>query len=193
MTALVDIVFIVLFATLVSSVGLVRAPDETAVPETVSEETAPAETVSEQTVPAVPAAPASHDALRERALDQLSRALSGRRGHFVRVSQSGQVTAIETESAGGIERRSMAVPLVARVADPDVVLEYLGDRSADLRLCALVARELGLDNLEDELVIVVPEAALAELPLALARGLLSDVDRCRAQQGIAVLVGPDEG
>lgn len=207
MTSLVDVLFVVVFASLVSSVGLVRptseSPAEKPAPEPATSASlapstarprssaAPA-TPPSSAAPPGPKLPAKAEDLRERAIDRLSRTLGERRAHFLRVSREGQVTAIESESTEGLEHKSVAVPLLARVTDPDIVLEYLGDRSPELRLCALVARELGLETLERELVIVAPDVPLRELPLALARGLVSDVERCGAQDGLAVLISPEE-
>ena len=44
-----------------------------------------------------------------------------------------------------------------------------------------------------ELLVIAPDRPPAELPHALIRGLLRDVDRCHSEQnGIAVLVEPTE-
>lgn len=206
MTSLVDVLFVVVFASLVSSVGMVRPTSEEDVPAAPSAaapsaaaaapsaaaipSAAPAPSVSTRPIPKPPPDAAR---LRERAIESLSRTLGARRAHFVRVSAEGQVTAIESEGADGLERKSVTVPLLARVTDPDVVLEYLGDRSPELRICALMLRELGVDSLERELVIIAPDVPLTDLPLALARGLVADVARCSANQGLAVLVSPEQG
>ncbi len=217
MTSLVDVLFVVVFASLVSTVGMVRRADETtpdtaraALPTTTAPSgrasnaasalpppppSAPPSAAGESAASVEPrarAVPEEAARLRDRALAQLTRALAKRRAHFVRITSNGQVVAIESEGGAGLERRAVAVPLVARVADPDVVLEYLGDRSAELRLCAVLVRELGVDDLEEELVIIAPEAPLGELPVALASGLVRDVERCATQRGLAVLVGPDD-
>jgi hypothetical protein len=203
MTSLIDVLFILLFAALVSSVDRTRA--RAAEPEPVTSASArPAGSASASppgpaasgpspsATASAPAVPASSAPLRARAVGALARLLSERRAHYVRVSAEGILTAIESEGAGEIVQRDMAVPLLARVADPDVVLEYLGDRNADLRICSLVLRETGGPDLRRDLIVILPERSLATLPLALARGLVSDVERCSVQQGLAVVVDPEQ-
>jgi hypothetical protein len=77
------------------------------------------------------------------------------------------------------------------VPDPDVVLVYLGDRHDGPHLCSLLRLHLGASDLSETLIIVAPDAPLADLPVALARGLQRDAERCLAdQRGVAVIVDP---
>jgi hypothetical protein len=90
------------------------------------------------------------------------------------------------------------VPLLADSRDPDVEVAYLGDRSAELRVCRIAAVHLRLPDLARHLVILVPDRPNAELKriagsAALLAGLERDVARCFIEQrGIAALLDPSE-
>ena len=91
-----------------------------------------------------------------------------------------------------VRRTPLDVPLLEHSPDPDIGLAYLGDRSAELRLCRLVALHLQLADLSNHLVIIAPDARGADLPHALYTGLRRDVERCQSEQhGLAVVVEPD--
>ena len=65
------------------------------------------------------------------------------------------------------------------------------DRAAELRVCRLIAIQLGAPDLASYLVIIAPDKHLPDLPHALYEGLRRDIDRCLAdQQALAVLVDP---
>ena len=103
----------------------------------------------------------------------------------LRISGAGTATALE---AGG-RTETLDVPLVAQSRDPDVALEYQGDRSGELRACRIIALHLGVSDLAHHVVIFALDRRLAELPHALYEGLHRDVDRCLAEQhGLAVIV-----
>jgi hypothetical protein len=92
----------------------------------------------------------------------------------------------------GEQKRPLDVPLLEHDPDPEVAMAYLGDRSAELRICRLVALHLQLDDLANHLVIIAPDARGADLPHALYTGLRRDVERCQLEQrGLAVVVEPD--
>ena len=83
------------------------------------------------------------------------------------------------------------LPLVEHSADPDIAIAYLGNRSAELRVCRQLALHLGVTDLAPYLVIFAPDAPRADLPHALHEGLRQDVDRCQLEQhGLAVIVEP---
>ncbi|HLL21878.1 MAG TPA: hypothetical protein VK427_07095, partial [Kofleriaceae bacterium] len=97
------------------------------------------------------------------------------------------VTALEL----GTDKRALDVPLVEHSADPDAALAYLGDRSAELRVCRIVAVHLGVADLSKHLVIIAPTVRLPDLVRALHRGLHEDLLRCADQRGIATIVAPN--
>jgi hypothetical protein len=132
-----------------------------------------------------PQPPPDLAALKTQAIAMIDKSLADRRPVVARVSAAGSLIAIEGD--GG--KRTVDVPLLEEVRDPDVMVAYLGDRSADLRLCAQIALRLGVQDLAAYLVIVAPERPLADLPHALYDGLRRDAERCLVEQrGIAAVV-----
>jgi hypothetical protein len=162
LTSLFDVLFIVIFAALIRAAAAEHAAAEAAKPKPTPE----------------PLDPAS---LRARAIAQIGT----RPALVVRVSAAGTITAVETEGAN----IPLDVPLLEHSPDPDVALAYLGDRSAELRVCRVAALHAGVPDVRRFLVIVAPARALADLPHALYEGLQRDIERC---DGLAVIVEPTE-
>lgn len=159
LTSLFDVLFIVIFAALIRAAAVQQAAAEPA--------------------PLPPPEPLDPASLHARALVELG----ARPAVVVRVSAAGTVTAIEADG----QTTQLDVPLLEHVADPDVAVAYLGDRSLELRMCRIAALHLGVAELASYLVIVAPAARLADLPHALYDGLHRDLDRCA---GLAVIVEP---
>jgi hypothetical protein len=167
LTSLFDVLFIVIFAALIRAAAAEHAAAEAAKPPPLPEPK--------------PLDPAS---LQARA----AAALATRPPVIVRVSAAGTITALEVDG----KTTPLDVPLLEHSPDPDVAIAYLGERSAELRVCRVVALHVAAADLARYLVIVAPERALADLPHALYEGLRRDVDRCMAEQrGLAVIVEPD--
>ena len=167
LTSLFDVLFIVIFAALIRAAAVQQA----------AAQPPPA--------PKPPPRPMDPRSLQARALVDLDRQLAERPAVVVRVTAAGTIAAIE--SAG--KTIALDAPLLEH--DPQVKESYLPDRSAELRVCRVVALHLGVDDLAKVLVIVAPDRALADLPHALFDGLHRDVDRCLVEQrGIAAIVGP---
>ena len=172
LTSLFDVLFIVIFAALIRAAAVEKAAAQAAVPP-----------------PPKPLPPPVHLAnqqLQAAALADLGKQLAARPYVVVRVS-AGAVKALEINA----EVTLLDTPLLEHSPDPDVVTSYLGDRSAELRICRIVAVHLGVADLADHLVIIAPDKHLPDLPHALYEGLRRDIDRCLAdQQALAVLVDP---
>ncbi len=177
LTSLLDVLFIIVF------LALIRAA---ATSQQLAAQAAPAPPPPSEPV-APPVITPDVAALRARALANVKADLDGRSALVVRVAADGTLEAIEVDGA----RRALDVPLLEHSPDPDAALAYLGDRSAELRACRIVAVHLGLPDLTKHLVIIAPTVALAELPRALHRGLHDDLLRCLADQhGLATIVDP---
>jgi len=173
LTSLFDVLFIVIFAALIRAAAAEQSAAEAAKPRP-----APAP------VAVTPLAPT---ALQARALEQLDAELAARPTIVVRISAAGQLRAIET--AGKVI--PLDLPLVEHSPDPDVALAYLGDRSAELRLCRQVALHLAATDLAAQLVIFAPDAPRSELPHRLPEGRRQAVDRSQLEQrGLAVILEP---
>jgi hypothetical protein len=197
MTSLADVMFILVFASLIYSAGLERraAQAEAAPPEPVMgvAEAAASAAIAAAREAEDPSVRASREAeeLRQAALAQLMTGLEGRGPVVVRVGRDGQLRALEHRRAGRVTSIPLGLPLVERVPDPDVALSYLGDRQDGLRLCSLLRLHLGATDLSDALVIVAPDVPVDQLSVALARGLQRDTERCLSdQRGVAVIVDP---
>ena len=169
LTSLFDVMFIVVFVALIRAAAAQSA----------------AQPAPKPIVPAPPAPPAHVAALRAAALANLNADLAGRTAVVVRVTAEGTIDALEL----GADKRVLDVPLLEHSADPDAAIAYLGDRSAELRVCRIVAVHLGVPDLAKHLVIISPAVPLADLKRALHRGLHEDLLRCLADQhGIATIV-----
>jgi hypothetical protein len=157
LTSLFDVLFIIIFAVLIRAASAEKAAEPPPAPP--------------------PPAPVKLDpkSLQVRAADQLA----SRPMAIVRVSTAGTITAIERGGSKG----PIDLPLLEHSADPDVGLAYLGDRSAEMRVCR-IAQLHGAD-LAHDIVVIAPERPLADLPHALVDGLHADIDRCG---GLAVIV-----
>lgn len=170
LTSLFDVLFIVIFAALIRAAASQQA---SAQPPAPPPKPAPK-----------PLDPAS---LHARAVTQVDRDLAARDTVILRISTAGTVTALEHEHA----ITPLDTPLLEQSKDPDVALTYLGERSAELRLCRIAQLHLGTTDLAQQLVIFAPASALADLPHALYDGLRRDVERCLIEQhGLAVVVEP---
>jgi hypothetical protein len=170
LTSLFDVLFIVVFAALIRATAAEHAAQPPPAP-----------------APLPPAPPPAVAALRRRALANLDADLGSRTPLVIRISRTGTIDALEA----GDRHLPIDAPLLEHSPDPDVALAYLGDRSADLRICRIAALHLGTTELSRYLVIIAPALTLAELPAALFNGLHRDLDRCLTEQhALATLVDP---
>ena len=199
MTSLADVMFILVFATLVYSAGLeqkareaaARPPVPVKVPANLPARVpTPRALAAERVDPAVRAA-RDAEALRHAALAQVMTGLEGRSPVVARVGRDGQLRSLERTRAGRVVATPLGLPLVERVPNRDTALIYLGERRDGPSLCSLLRLYLGAHDLADTLVIVAPEVPLAQLSVALADGLERDAERCLSdQRGVAVIVDP---
>lgn len=187
LTSLFDVLFIVVF------VALIRAA---AAQQEVARLTAPP-----PPKPAPPAPPAAVAALRVKALEGLEQNLAERTPLVVRLAvqvdgDRSRVTIAALEHEG--QTLPLDVPLLTDSRDPDAEVVYLGDTSAELRVCRIAAVHLRLTDLSRHLVILVPDRSHAELKHvpgseALLQGLQKDIGRCFVdQRGVASLIDPAE-
>jgi len=189
MTSLADVMFVLVFASLIYSAGL----EEKAREAEAAALSPPPELqmwAPEIFDPGASAARGTEE-LRQAALSKLMLGLEGRSPVVARVGRDGQLRELERQRDGRAVSTALGLPLVERVPDPDVALIYLGDRHDGPSLCNLVRLHLGAADLSDALIIVAPDVPLDRLSVALARGLQRDAERCLAdQRGIAVIVDP---
>lgn len=168
LTSLFDVLFIVIFAALIRAAAVQAA-------------------AKPKPVPAAPPVKLDPSSLRARALADLGQQLAAKPTVIVRVSPAGTIDAIEADG----KTLAADTPLLEHSTDPDVVVSYLGDRAADLRVCRIAALTLGGLDLSHYLVIVAPARRLVDLPHALFEGLHRDLDHCLLEQhAIAALVDP---
>ncbi len=171
LTSLFDVLFIVVFAALIRAAAALHAAAHPPAPPR----------------PSAPAIPPAVAALRQRALADLDAQLASRTALVVRITKDGTIDALDVDG----KHLALDAPLLEHSPDPDIVLAYLGDRSAELRVCRIAALHLGAAELSRYLVIFAPALPLADLPHALFDGLHRDLDRCLTEQhGLAALVDP---
>jgi hypothetical protein len=198
---LLDVLFILVFASLARAAAVTEQRDAARVDDaadTAPPDAAPPDAAQPDAAPAggapadgAPVPQRDRIELHEEALRQLAAVFAELRPVIVRISADGDVMAIEVGTAAAADDRAVKVPLLEKASDPDVGLSYLGDRSVDLRVCNIARRHLDRGDLAGVLVILAPEAPLAELRVALALGLERDRERCnRDTGGVAILVDP---
>lgn len=216
LTSLMDVLFILVFASLAQAAGTVHAaraaaatqpariPADAGAPDAGSARAAadarspiPADATRRAGMLASGATDGGGDTiadtdarLRQRAIAELQRSLRDRNAIIARIAKTGMLTSIDVDENGETQRVHVGVPLIERVADPDVGTAYLGDRAPELRLCAIVRAQLERPDLGGDLVVIVPDVPLADLTVALVRGLRQDEERCMTDNGIGVLVDP---
>ena len=188
LTSLFDVLFIVVFVALIRAAAAQHEVDRLTPPP------APPK-------PAPPMPPPDVVALRVKALANLDRDLAGRTPLVVRISTHAERDRVKsTISSLELEGRRLPldVPLLTDSRDPDVEAEYLGDRSAEQRVCRIAAVQLQLADLARHLVIIVLDRPHADLKRlfdsdTLFGGLERDVARCFIEQrGIAAFIDPAE-
>ncbi len=193
LTSLLDVMFILVFASLIHSAALEKKHSEAATIPKPAPVPVTKPAVQAPTAPVDPAVQAARDAeaLRRAAVAQLVTGLEGRSPVVARIGRDGVLRALDRVSDGRVVTAPLGLPLVERVPDPDVGLVYLGERPDGPHLCSLLRLHLGARDLSDTMIIVAPDVPLAQLSVALARGLQRDAERCLAdQRGIAVIVDP---
>jgi hypothetical protein len=180
LTSLFDVLFIVVFASLIRAAAVQHAAEHPVAPPAV---------------PSAPVTPPAVAALRQHALAAIDAELAARTPLVVRIATAARPDDVGRYTIDALEvdgkRIALGAPLLEHDPDPDVVVSYLGDRSTELRICRIAALHLGAAELSRYLVIIAPVLPLADLPHALFAGLHRDVDRCATEQhGLAVLVDP---
>lgn len=176
LTSLFDVLFIVIFAALIRAAALQQQVAAAAAPPPPKPQPPPVKLANAQ--------------LQAVALADLGKQLAARPYVVVRVAATGTLTSLEI----GDKVTTLDTPLLEHSPDPDVAIAYLGDRAAELRVCRVIAVQLGVPDLAKYLVIFAPDKHLEDLPHALYEGLRRDIDRCLAdQQALAVLVDPTIG
>lgn len=173
LTSLFDVLFIVIFAALIRAAAVQQA--------------AAAKPVTPPPPPPPPPVKLESSALQARALADLDKQLAARPTIILRISDAGSLSAIEAAGT----TLPLDTPLLEHSPDPDIALAYLGDRSAELRVCRVAAVHLNLPDLSRYLVILAPAQHLVDMPHALYEGLQRDVERCLFEQKcLAVIVDP---
>lgn len=183
LTSLLDVLFILVFASLIYSASLEASQKKKEAEPTKAEPPAVALTPGQVAI--------DPERLRKVAVAEILAGLESRQAVVARVGPDGRLRQLERRQDGKPLVTPVELPLVERVPDPDVNLVYLGERSPDLRLCSLVRLQLGAADLADTMVIVALDVPLEQMSVALARGLKRDADRCTGdQRGVAVLLDP---
>lgn len=219
LTALIDVLFILLFATLVQARYSVErqvrehtdAAADAAVPDALPlADAMPADApVADAGVPSDAVAPSDAGArgapdapaYRHRA-QQLSAlvasAVHGRDAFAVEVNAAGHVVEIRHWRDGALIRRQLLQHRLLETVPPeesDQEVRYLGATQPGQRICPLVLAQLDppAPDLGRALVVVTPSAPLDELPLALRDGLVRDAGLCvQDAAGIAILLDPED-
>lgn len=174
LTSLVDVLFILLFASLVQQ----RRAAEASTADTTAPEPATVTDTVDAGAPDATPPPADPHASARAVADQLETDTVV----LVALDDAGTVTSIER----GGHRQAADLPLLRATVDHRVVVYAAADNPA-LRLCRVVADALGGD-IRGALILVSTYRELRGLPYALVRGLRADTARCIDDAGAYALV-----
>ena len=164
LTSLLDVLFILLFASLVQSAA-------------AAEEATPAEEGS--------GAPST---LHARAIDEWTARLRAAPAVFAYV-QEGVLRSLELSFAAETRRYPGAWALTHPSSDPDIGLSYVGEGDPERRLCAIIAASFPEVELGSAMVVISTDLPLEKLPVALVEGLRRDQQAC-AESGAATVIVP---
>jgi hypothetical protein len=214
LTALLDVLFILLFASLVQARYSVerQVRDQTSAP-VVADAAVPDAGTPMDAAPADAPSPEVDDAAESLAPDaaepppyrqrgqQLSTliasALHGREAFIVEVTAPGYLAALGHWRDGALLRRQPLQHRLVETVPPeesDEEVRYLGDTQPSQRICPLVLAQLQPQpsDLARALVVITIDAPLAGLTRALRDGLARDAALCfQDAAGIAILLDPE--
>lgn len=204
LTPLLDVLFILLFASLVQARERVERDLEDRAEHTAAPAPAPIDAGAPDAAPdAMP--DAALDAGATSALADHGRRLSaliagavhGRDAFAVEVSETGHMVEIRHWRGGALIRRESLQHLLVTVppeeSSPELVY-YRGDTQPGHRICPVVLAhvEPPRPDLARALVVITADTPLADLPLALRNGLVRDAALCfEDAAGVAVLLDPE--
>lgn len=174
LTSLVDVLFILLFASLVQQRRLAANPAH-AEPALEAE---PAEAAPPDAGALPPAADSESPADPHAAARAIAGRLDTKEVVFVAVNNDGDIFSVES----GDQTLEVHLPLLRQTDDTRVVV-YDADENAQARLCRVVASVLGRPDLDGNLVLVTTARPIRELSYALVRGLRHDVSACPDDAG----------
>lgn len=187
LTSLLDVLFIVAFASLAQAsarVEIAEAP-QAQEPEKLEEPERP-----EKPAPAPRPRQVAESKIYARALVELTEANEDRAALLVRISAAGTVQSV-SEKGVDASVQALDIPLLAADPNPDVALVYRGRDNPENRVCRLVREALGGASLEGMLVVMAPAVPLSALPVALVSGLRKEPSWClRDERAFAVVVDP---
>jgi len=178
LVSLLDVLFILVFASLVQSHarGSVAA-------ETVTS----AAPVPVPVAPPVPAPPQPLAHLRDAAVAVAAQQVAGAPLIVARVGADNTLTELVWEN----QTRALASPLLEPSTDRNLPPAYHGDRSPALQVCGVIARELRVEDLTGHVVVIAPALPDQQRQVKLNEGLERDLVRCMQQQhAMALIVEP---
>ncbi len=212
LTPLIDVLFILLFASLIQarsagvSTGEKRAPDDgdpaaldaglagaDAAPIDAALRDAGADPGTDAGAPS-----SSHLAQSRQLAENMARAVKNRDTYLVEITHEGYVVTIAQWSEGRERRREALRYRLLRPVLPgesNREFEYLGMTNPDARICKLVRQRFPTapDGLAEALVTVVVDVPLDDLPRALDRGIRGDLAGCFADgKALGILIEPGE-
>jgi hypothetical protein len=214
LTPLIDVLFILLFASLLQArtvverdatpAGIVAqdAGPDASVDAAMQDAGADARVQDASAYDAadasVDAGPSEHLVQSREIAARLASAVENRDVFVVEVDGEGHVTAMARWQQGEEVRRDRVRYRLVRPVLPgesDQELVYLGSADAAARVCPLVRESFdrAADDQDPFLVLVLLEVPLVELPLALYRGLTADMRACFADAaGVGILLQPGD-
>jgi hypothetical protein len=218
LTALLDVLFILLFASLVQARYSVerQVRDHTAVipdaaiPDAGSPmDAAPVDAApppdsdaaagaADATSAPDSAAPPPYHQRAQHLSALIAHAVHGREAFVVEVSAPGQVVELQHWQGGVLLRREALHHRLVETVPPeesDDEFRYLGDTQPGQRICPLVLAQLEPrpPDLARALVVIIIDAPLAGLTRALRDGLARDAALCfQDAAGIAILLDPEK-
>lgn len=210
LTPLIDVLFIMLFASLLHARSAVdksrperqdpaQAVDAGPLDAGVTDTTVIDAAVIDAAVPDASLdeyGPGSYLARSRRIAAEIAGAVRNRDVFMVEVTRDGQVIAMSQWSEGQEIRRDLRRERLLLSVPPSVSaqqLEYRGHTGSQMHVCTLVRERLvpTQEDLGGSVVQVLVDAPRADWPLALDRGLATDLGRCfDDERGVGMLIQP---
>lgn len=206
LTALIDVLFILLFAALIQARGAGSAEPVPVAPARVDAGAADASVPDAPAADVAPADAAPADAAPLRThIDQarelamtVARAVRGQPVYIAEVGARGELLVITRFVDGREGRRDLMQQPLVRVVPPaesDQELSYIGQEDPGQMVCSLVRARMvpGAPHLDQALIIVITAEPVESMPMVLYDGLKKEAAECfTRQRGSLFIMSPGE-
>lgn len=214
LTPLIDVLFILLFASLIHARSAVESAHSVAAGEFMAAADAGVDASVDAGMDAGPDAgmdagpdagvdagnptEAVHLVQSRELASQMANSIENQDVYLVEVTGRGYITAMARWSNGQLSRRDRVEYRLVRAVLPgesNIELEYLGARDPAFSVCNIVHRHYAMpgDPTSESVIITIVDVPLDDLSLAMFDGLRHDLSQCFVQvRGIGILFQPGD-